>query len=91
MPNHPELKSISARVELDSYSNKVLAVIKAKYGLKDKSEAINKFVELYGDEIIEKEANDEYVKEMITGVNEHLKRYKGRKMSFQELDALFEK
>ena len=81
---------ISARVELSPYTNKVLKMLKAKYDLKDKSEAINKFTELYGEEVVEKEANEEYIKEMIRGVNEHLKKYKNRRMSSEELDALFE-
>ena len=37
---------VDARVELNKYSNRVLSVVKAKYDLKDKSQAINKFVEL---------------------------------------------
>ena len=85
-----EEKNVSARVELNPYSNKILAVLKAKYGLKDKSEAINKFVEIYGDEIVEKEANDEYVKDMIKSVNEHFKRYGHKSMNLEELDKLFE-
>ena len=85
-----ENKMITARVELDEYANKVFAVLKAKYGLNDKSEAINKLVELYGEDIVEKEANDEYIQDMIKGVNEHIKRYGHKKMSFEELDALCE-
>ena len=84
-----EQETVSARVELNEYSNRVLGVIKAKYGLKDKSEAINKFVEDYGNDVVEKEAKEKYIKEMIEGVNEHLKKYKNRKMSLDELDALF--
>ncbi len=84
-----EQETISARVELNEYTNKVLAVIKARYGLKDKSGAINKFAQDYGEDIVEKEAKDNYIKEMIEGVNEHLKKYKNRKMTLRELDALF--
>ena len=80
----------SARVEINEYANRVLAVIKAKFGLKDKSEAINKFIELYGDEVVEKEANEEYVKKMMDIANSHLEKYKNRKMSLQELDNLCE-
>ena len=43
-----ENSTISARVDLGEYANKVLGIIKIKYGLNDKSEAINKFIELYG-------------------------------------------
>ncbi|MBU0963090.1 MAG: DUF2683 family protein, partial [Nanoarchaeota archaeon] len=44
-----ENKLISARIKLNEYANKVLNILKIKFGLKDKSEAINKFIELYGD------------------------------------------
>lgn len=85
-----ENNTISARVEINDYANRVLAVIKAKFGLKDKSEAINKFIEIYGDEIVEKQANEEYVKKVIEIANNHLKKYKNKKMSLQELDKLCE-
>ena len=87
---HMEDTSISARIELDSYANKVLAVLKAKYGLRDKSEAINKFAELYGDEVVEKEANEKYVKRVVEISNNHLKKHGHKKMSIKELDALCE-
>ena len=81
---------IKARVELSLYANKVLAMLKAKYGLRDKSEAINKFAELYGEEIVEMDAKEEYIKEMIKGVNEHIKKYGYKSMSSEETDKLFE-
>lgn len=85
-----ENETISARIELNPYTNKVLAVLKAKYGLRDKSDAINKFAEVYGEEIVEKEAKEEYIKEMIAGVNEHIKKHGRKNMSFEELDAICE-
>ena len=81
---------ISARVELNNYANRVLGVIKMKFGLRDKSEALNKFIEMYGDEFIEKEANDEYVKKVIFISDNHFKKYGKRKMSLQELNKLCE-
>jgi len=83
-----ETKLISARIELDDYTNKVLAVLKAKYGLKDKSEAIKKFAELYGDEIVEKDAKEEYIKKMIEITDRHIKKYGYKSMSIEELDTL---
>ena len=83
-------KKISARIELNPYSNKVLAVFKAKYDLKDKSEAINKFMEIFGEEIVDKESNDNYVKKVIETVNKHLVKYKDKKMSIEELNRLCE-
>ena len=86
-----ESNLISARVELDGYTNKVLAVLKAKYGLRDKSEAIKKFAELYGDEIVEKDAKEEYVKKILKIEKDHFKKYGYRKMNDKELDELFGK
>ena len=85
-----EQELISARIELDVYTNKVLAVLKAKYGLRDKSEAIKKFAELYGDEIVEKEAKEEYVKKILDIADKHMKKYGFKSMSIEELDKLCE-
>ena len=82
--------SISARVELSEYANRVLAVIKAKYGLNDKSEALNKMIEICGEDFVEKQANDDYVKKIISIANSHSKKYGNRKMSLQELNKLCE-
>lgn len=79
---------VSARVEIGEYANKVLSVVKAKYNLNDKSEALNKFIELYGDEVVEKEATEEYVKKISEIAERHFKKYKNRKMSLKELDKL---
>ena len=81
-------ESVSARVELGDYANRVLGIIKIKYGLKDKSEALNKFIELYGEDILEKETSEEYVKKIIIISNNHFKKYGYKKMSLQELDKL---
>ncbi len=81
---------VSAQVDLNDYTNWVLKVIKAKFNLRDKSEAINKFAEIYGDELVEKEANDQYVKKVLEISNRHMKKYGNRKMTLKELDALCE-
>jgi len=85
-----ENQKISARVELGNYANSVLGIVKIKYGLKDKSEALNKFIELYGEDILEKEATEEYTKRIIVISNNHFKKYGLKKMSLQELDKLCE-
>lgn len=83
-------KMISARVELDDYANRVLGIIKIKFGLRDKSEALNKFIELYGEEIMEKEASEGYIKKVISITKKHFEKYKHKKMTLQELDKLCE-
>ena len=79
---------ISARVELNDYTNRILGIIKIKFGLNDKSEALNKFIEIYGDEIMEKQASDEYVKKIIGITKRHFEKYGNKKMSLGELDSL---
>lgn len=67
---------VSARVELKPYSNRVISVVKAKYDLKDKSEALNKFIELYGREEVEPEVKENYVKKILTLERNYFKRHK---------------
>ena len=83
-------KMISARVELEDYANRVLGIIKIRFGLKDKSEALNKFIELYGEEVMEKDVEDEYIKKVINISKKHLEKYGSKKMTSQELDKLCE-
>lgn len=81
---------VFARLKLNDYTNKVLNVIKAKFELNDKSEALNKFAEICGDEVVEKEANDQYVKKILEIDQRHMKRYGNKKMTLKELDSLCE-
>ncbi len=76
------------RAQLDEYTNRVLGVIKEKFGLKDKSEALNKFAEMYGEEFVEPEIKDEVARELIKSCEQHIKKYGYRKMSMKELDKL---
>ena len=66
-----------ARVVLEEYPNRVLNVIKAKYGLRDKSEALNKFIEMYGPEELEPEVKESYVKKVLKIEENYFKRHKG--------------
>jgi len=85
-----ENPTVSARVELGNYANKVLGIIKIKYGLKDKSEALNKFIEIYGNDVLERGVTEEYAKKIIAISNNHFKKYGSKKMSLQELNKLCE-
>lgn len=81
--------TVNLRAQISDYASRVLGVIKEKYGLKDKSEAINRFAEMFGGEFIEKEVKDEAVKAMIRECEEWEKTHKfKRKMSINELDKL---
>lgn len=56
---------VDARVKLSEYSNRVISVVKAKHDLRDKSEALNKFIELYGPQEVEPKVKESYIKKLI--------------------------
>ena len=75
-----------ARVVLDDYSNKVVNVVKAKYGLKDKSAALNKFIRMYGvQENVEEEVSDKYLAKILKIEENHFKKYGYRHTSIEDL------
>ena len=55
---------VKAIIDLDEHVNRVLNVVKAKYGLNDKSEAINVVVRQYEEEILEPELRPEYIEKL---------------------------
>ena len=79
---------VLARSEINNYANQVLNVVKAKFNLNDKSEALNKLAEIYGDEFVDKEANEEYTKKIIDICDRHMEKYPKRRMTLKELDKL---
>lgn len=81
-------KTVAMNVKVDEYTSRVLGVVKEKYGLNDKGEALDKFAEMYGDEFVDKEVKEEVIKEVIESCNRHIKKYGFRKMSIKELDKL---
>jgi len=85
---------INARIQLDPETNRIINMFKAKYDLKDKSEAINKFVQVHGkfDEHDNFEVRDDYVYKMEKEVSKFLKENpKLKSMTKKELDAIFKK
>ena len=55
---------VRALIELDENLNRVLNLIKARYGFKDKSEAINFVVSKYIDDEAEPELRPEFIEKM---------------------------
>lgn len=72
---------VQALVELDENTNRVLNVVKAKYGLKDKGEAIQIVVERYIEEENEPELRPEYLEKL-------QKIRKGRYIKFNSINEL---
>lgn len=79
---------VNINVKVGNRTRRVLGVVKEKYGLKDVGEALDKFVNLYGEEVVEPEVNEELVKEIIDSSNRHIKKYGFRKTSRSELRRL---
>jgi hypothetical protein len=52
---------VQALIELDENANRVLNIVKAKFGLKDKSEAINTLIRYYVDKEDEPELKPEFI------------------------------
>ena len=66
---------VQAMINISEESNRVLNIIKAKYGLKDKSAAINLVVEEYEESFLEPELRPEYKKKLLKVIKgKHLSR-----------------
>ena len=52
---------VQALVDISEHSNRVLNIVKAKYGLKDKSAAIDVMAEQYEESLLEPALKPEYV------------------------------
>ncbi|PIN82824.1 antitoxin, partial [Candidatus Micrarchaeota archaeon CG11_big_fil_rev_8_21_14_0_20_47_5] len=55
---------VYAVINISDYANRILKIIKAKYDLRDKSQAIDMMAEQYGGGILEPELRPEYVEKM---------------------------
>ena len=55
---------VKAIVNLDERVNRVINIVKAKYGLRDKSEAINRMVLEYEEILLEPALRPEFVEKM---------------------------
>ena len=55
---------VQAMININEEANKVLNIVKAKYGLKDKSEAINVVVKEYEESFLEPELRPEFIEKI---------------------------
>jgi Protein of unknown function (DUF2683) len=55
---------VQAIINIDERTNRILNIIKAKYGLKDKSAAINQMAAEYEKEILEPELRPKYIEKL---------------------------
>jgi hypothetical protein len=55
---------VQAMIDISKNTNQVLNIVKAKFNLKDKSEAIEKVVMEYGEGILEPELRPEFIQKI---------------------------
>lgn len=67
-------------INISKEANQVLNIVKAKYNLKDKSEAIDKVVLEYGQDLMEPELRPEFIAEL-----ERIRK-EGKYISFKDID-----
>lgn len=72
---------VQAIIDIDEHTNRVLNIVKAKYGLRDKSKAIDIMAQQYEQEVLEPELRPEYVKKL-----QKIKLQKG--ISFKNVEEL---
>ena len=75
---------VQAMIEIPKEVNQILNIVKARYNLKTKSEAIAKIVVDYGGEILEPELRPEYLEKLN-------KIRKGKYVSYTSIDELRKK
>jgi len=52
---------VQAIINIDERTNRILNILKAKYGLKDKSQAIDRMAQEYEEELLQPELRPEYI------------------------------
>ena len=55
---------VQAFININEKTNRILNILKAKYGLKDKSQAIERMAEEYEEQLLEPELKPEYVEKI---------------------------
>lgn len=55
---------VQAIINIQEHTNRVINIVKAKYGLKDKSQAIDLIAGQYAEEILEQQLRPEYVQKI---------------------------
>lgn len=79
---------VHARFELDDYTIRVLDVVKGKFGLKNRNEALKQLVLEKGSEFVEPIPREEALKELDMIYEDHIKKHGTKTISLKELDTL---
>jgi Protein of unknown function (DUF2683) len=68
---------VKAIVEIDEEANRVINILKAQYGLRDKSQAINRLAKEYKEIVLESEFKPEYIRKLLAVQKEPIIRVGG--------------
>jgi len=80
--------TVQARLSLNEYTARLLDMVKAKFGLKNRSDALNRLALEVGSEYIEPQVNEDVLIELDRVYDDHIKKYGFRGMTEKELDKL---
>jgi len=72
---------VQAIINLGEHEDRLLTIVRGKFGLKNKSEAVNFVIDKYGEELLEPELRPEYKEKL-------LKIDKGKFKRFVSIDNL---
>jgi len=78
---------VQAIVNLGEYEDRILTIIRGKFGLKNKSDTVNFVIDKFGEEILEPELKPEFIKRIKGIEKEKCIKFK----DINELRALIEK
>ncbi len=81
---------VQTRLEMDDYTSRVLDVIKGRFGLRNRSEALKRLALEAGNEYIDLAPNELALKELDAIYEDHKKKYTNRKMNNAQLKKLLE-
>lgn len=72
---------VQSIIDINEREDRVLNIVKAKYGLKNKSEAVSMITKIYEDSFLEPELKPEYIEKL-----EKIR--KGKYIKFNSIDEL---
>ena len=78
---------VQAVISLGEREDRILTIVKGKYGLKNKSDAVNFVIDQFGDDLLEPELKPEFIAKMRRIEKEPTRKFK----DISELRALIER
>ncbi|MEK6819895.1 MAG: DUF2683 family protein [Nanoarchaeota archaeon] len=72
---------VQSIIDIDENEDRILNIVKAKFGLKNKSQAVAMIAKIYEDSFLEPELRPEYVEKL-------MKISKGKHIPFRDIDDL---